>query len=106
VGVVHVLQSPTMDRVGVRELRNYTSRVVARARAGERIVITVDGIPAAEIGPIVGPPHERSMEELVAAGLVIPPRVRSETPPKAHPVKLSGRRRASDIVIEERDRGL
>lgn len=95
-----------MERIGVRELRNYASRVVARARAGERIVITVDGVPAAEIGPIVGPPHERSMEELVAAGLVIPPRVRNEPPAKAHPVKLSGRRTASDTVIEERDRDL
>jgi len=95
-----------VERIGIRELRNYASRVVARARAGERIVITVDGVPAAEIGPIVGPPHERTMEELVAAGLVIPPRVRSETPPVAHPVKLPGRRLASDIVIDDRDRDL
>ena len=92
-----------MERIGVRELRNYTSRVIARARAGERIVITVDGVPAAEIGPIVGPAHERTMEELVAAGLVIPPRVRSNSPPKAHPVKLPGRRSASEIVIEDRE---
>jgi prevent-host-death family protein len=95
-----------VDRVGVRELRNYASRVVARARAGERIIITVDGVPAAEIGPIVGPPHERTMEELVAAGLVIPRRISNDPPAKAHPVKLPGRRRASDIVVEERERDL
>ena len=93
-----------MERIGVRELRNYASRVVARARAGERIVITVDGVPAAEIGPIAGPAHERTIEELVAAGLVIPPRERNDPPAKAHPVKLPGRRRASDVVIAERDR--
>jgi len=98
--------SRAMDRVGVRELRNYTSRLVARARAGERILITVDGVPAAEIGPIVGPPHERTIEELVAAGLVIPPRVANHPPAKARPVKLPGRRRASDIVIDDRERGL
>jgi hypothetical protein len=46
------------------------------------------------------------MEELVATGLVIPPRVRTPSPPVAHPVKLPGRRRASDIVIEERGRDL
>jgi len=90
----------------VRELRNYASRVIARARAGERIIITVDGVPAAEIGPIVGPPHERTMEELIAAGLVIPRRIPNIPPAKAHPVKLPGRQMASEVVIEERDRGL
>jgi prevent-host-death family protein len=96
-----------VDRIGVRELRNYTSRVVARARAGERIVITVDGVPAAEIGPLVGKPQERSMAELVAAGLVIPPRGphgRDAGLDRPRPVRLSGRRRVSDVVIEERDR--
>lgn len=86
----------------MRELRNYASRVVARARAGERIVITVDGVPAAEIGPIVGPTHERTMAELVAGGLVIPPRQRRDAPARPHPVRLPGRRKASDVVIEER----
>jgi prevent-host-death family protein len=95
-----------MERIGVRELRNYASRVIARARAGERIVITVDGVPAAEIGPISGPPHERTLEELIAAGLVIPARERNDPPAKAHPVKLPGRRLGSDIVVDERDRDL
>ena len=34
--------SPRVERVGIRELRNYSSRVVARARAGEHIVITAE----------------------------------------------------------------
>jgi prevent-host-death family protein len=93
-----------VDRVGVRELRNYASRVVARARAGERIVITVDGVPAAEIGPIVGPAHERTMAELVAGGLVIPRRSAVDRAARPHPVRLPGRRTASDVVIEERGR--
>ena len=90
----------------MRELRNYASRVVARARAGERIVITVDGVPAAEIGPIAGPSHDRTLEELIAAGLVIPARERNDPPAKAHPVRLPGRRMGSEVVIEERDRDL
>ncbi|HVA87175.1 MAG TPA: type II toxin-antitoxin system prevent-host-death family antitoxin [Candidatus Saccharimonadales bacterium] len=93
-----------MERVGVRELRNYTSRVVARARAGERIVITVDGVPAAEIGPIVGPSHERTMAELVAGGLVIPPRTGVDRSARPHPVRLPGNRTASGVVIGERGR--
>jgi antitoxin (DNA-binding transcriptional repressor) of toxin-antitoxin stability system len=80
--------------------------VVARARAGERILITVDGVPAAEIGPISGPPRERSLEELVAAGLVVAPREANDPPSKAHPVKLPGRRQASEMVVDDRDRDL
>jgi prevent-host-death family protein len=91
-----------VERIGIRELRNYASRVVARARAGERILITVDGVPAAEIGPIGGPPHERTLEELVSAGLVLPARDRTQPPPRPHPVKLPGRRTASQVVLEER----
>lgn len=94
--------SNAVDRVGVRELRNYASRLVARARAGERIVITVDGVPAAEIGPIVSPPHERTLEELIGAGLVLPARDRSLPAPRARPVKLAGRRTAAETIIRER----
>ncbi len=93
---------PTVERIGVRELRNYASRVIARARAGEQILITVDGVPAAEIGPISGPPHERTMEEFVAAGLVIPARDRTQPAPRAHPIRLPGRRTTSEVVLEER----
>lgn len=95
-----------MERIGIRELRNYASRVVARARAGERILITVEGVPAAEIGPISGPPRERTLEELAAAGLVVPARETNDPPAKAHPVKLPGRRLASDVVSDGRDRDL
>lgn len=44
--------SRPMDRIALRELRNNASQVVRRARAGERLIIAVDGIPAAEIGPV------------------------------------------------------
>jgi prevent-host-death family protein len=70
-----------MDRVGIRELRNYASRVVARARAGERILITVDGVPAAEIGPVRRTGARMTMEELIAAGHVIPPSATTPPPP-------------------------
>lgn len=38
-----------MTEVAARELRNDTSGLIRRAGAGERIVITVNGRPAAEL---------------------------------------------------------
>ncbi len=89
-------------RIAVRELRNYASRVVRRARAGERMLITVDGVPAAEIGPIRAAPAEWTIDELVAAGLVAPPR-RSDPPAPAQPVAAPGGRSTLDILREHRE---
>ncbi len=43
-----------MATVPQRELRNNISEVLRRAEAGERIVVTVDGRPVAELGPLSG----------------------------------------------------
>lgn len=40
--------------IGVRDLRNQTSRVIDAVRAGERVTLTVHGEPVADIVP-----HER-----------------------------------------------
>jgi prevent-host-death family protein len=37
--------------VGVRDLRNRTAQVIAAVRAGERVVLTVNGEPTADIVP-------------------------------------------------------
>lgn len=37
--------------IGVRELRNETARVVDAVRSGERVVLTVRGVPVADIVP-------------------------------------------------------
>ena len=39
-------------RVASRELRNDTAGVLRRAGAGESVVITVNGEPVAELGPV------------------------------------------------------
>jgi prevent-host-death family protein len=43
-----------MATIPQRELRNHVSEVLRRAEAGERIVVTVDGRPVAELGPVTG----------------------------------------------------
>ncbi|MDQ3937931.1 MAG: type II toxin-antitoxin system prevent-host-death family antitoxin [Chloroflexota bacterium] len=92
-----------MERIGVRELRNYASRVVRRARAGERMLITVDGVPAAEIGPVSREPGQQTLEELIAAGLVIPAR-RTDRPPPPMPMPAPAGRLTREVLGEHRDR--
>jgi prevent-host-death family protein len=37
--------------IGVRDLRNRTARVIAAVKSGERVVLTVNGEPTADIVP-------------------------------------------------------
>src|SRR4029079_14955940 len=41
-----------VEQIGIRDLRNQSAAAVRRAGAGEWIVITVDGRPVAQLGPI------------------------------------------------------
>jgi prevent-host-death family protein len=41
-----------MTTVAARDLRNHTREILDRVNAGESIVITVDGRPAAELRPL------------------------------------------------------
>lgn len=92
--------SRRVDRIGIRELRNNASRVVRRAQAGHRIVITVDGVPTARIGPLDDGHPERTIDDLIAAGLVIPPRT-TAPPPAPQPVKLPAGSPTSEEILSE-----
>jgi prevent-host-death family protein len=92
-----------MDKVGIRELRNYASAIVRRARAGERIVVTVDGLPVAQIGPLDQDGAARTLDDLVAAGQVLLPRSRRPLQPAA-PIHVPGGRTTTEILREHRDR--
>jgi prevent-host-death family protein len=41
-----------MDELGIRDLRSNAADAVRRASNGERIIITVNGRPTAQLGPI------------------------------------------------------
>jgi prevent-host-death family protein len=62
-----------MEQVGVRELRANLASAVRQAGAGERVVITIDGRPVAQLGPLE-PTGSPSLDELAASGLLEPPR--------------------------------
>jgi len=55
-----------MATIPQRELRNNVSEVLRRAEAGERIVVTVDGRPVAELGPVAGSRAAATMRTLSA----------------------------------------
>jgi prevent-host-death family protein len=59
-----------MERIGVRELRSDLAAAVRRAGAGERIVVTVDGRPVAQLGPLEASDDELSLDDLAARGLL------------------------------------
>ena len=95
--------SAPMQRIPVRELRNQASRVVRRARAGERLIITVDGVPAAEIGPVSAAGRAASLDELIATGAVVAAPVR--TPPSPpNPAPAPSGRSSADVLIGLRER--
>ena len=91
-----------MERIPLRELRNHASRVVRRARAGERIVITVDGVPVAQIVPLDGA-IEPTLEALIAQGRLLARRT-SEPPQPGAPIRLPGSRTTTEVLDELRER--
>jgi prevent-host-death family protein len=71
-----------MGRVGIRELKQNASAVVARAAAGETVTITDRGKPVAQITPL---PTSR-LDQLIAAGLAIPPKGDLRDLPEPKPI--------------------
>jgi|DEB0MinimDraft_10_1074344.scaffolds.fasta_scaffold00188_26 antitoxin (DNA-binding transcriptional repressor) of toxin-antitoxin stability system len=67
-----------IPRLGVRELRSDLATQVRRAGTGERLIVTVDGTPVAQLGPIY-PDAQPGVESLAAAGLLRLP-LRSDHP--------------------------
>ncbi len=61
-----------MEQIGARELRANLAAALRSAGAGERVLITVDGRPVAQLGPLE-PAGAPTLPELAAAGLVDPP---------------------------------
>lgn len=86
-----------MESIGVRELRNNVAAVLRRAAAGERVVVTVDGIPAAQLGPIE-PPGRPTLEDLVASGLIHPPQRPGAAVTEPTPIDLAVDIRIDDVL--------
>lgn len=95
------------SRLGTRELRASLAAALRRARAGERMIITESGRPVAQLGPVDAPegtaPAQVSMDELVARGLVVPPRRRTpESGVRVAPVETYSGVRFDQVVRDLR----
>ena len=92
-----------MDRIGIRELRSEVAAQVRRAGAGERIVITVDGKPVAQLGPLEPTDAQLTLEDLAARGQVVLAR-RSDRPAPEFSMPLWAGTRIDQLVREVRGR--
>ena len=87
--------------IGVRELRANAAVTVRRAAAGDRFVITVNGRPAAQLGPLEPSVAELSLADLVSAGLLVAPR-RTDPPQLAQAVPVYAGARLDRLLRELR----
>lgn len=90
-----------MALIGMRELRGSLATYLRRAQAGERIVVTSGGRPAAQLGPLTGDDSGASLADLVAHGRVDPPRRRGDFVPD-DPVLLRSGARIDRALAEVR----
>ena len=88
-----------LAKVGVRELRANVAALVRRATSGERIVVTSDGVPVAVLGPLTPAAGAVTLDDLIAAGLVVPPG-RTDVPEAPDPAQVPIDTR-TDRVLDE-----
>jgi prevent-host-death family protein len=60
-----------MTEVSVRELRNHGGDVLDRVEAGERLTVTRNGKPVAELVPI--PRRDLALDEILRRARTLPP---------------------------------
>jgi prevent-host-death family protein len=92
-----------MERIGIRQLRADLAAQVRRATAGERLVITVDGRPVAQLGPLEAEPGRQSLDDLAAQGQLVLAR-RDDRPAPTFAMPLWAGTRIDQLVREVRGR--
>jgi prevent-host-death family protein len=93
----------TVEQVGIRELRAGLAAAVRRAGAGERILVTVDGRPVAQLGPLEPGDGGATIADLAARGLITPAR-RADRPAPSFTMPLWAGTRIDQLLREVRGR--
>jgi prevent-host-death family protein len=94
-------KSSPQNRIGIREIRQDASMILARVEGGEEFVVTNRGVPVAKLLPYQKSASEL-IEEMIAAGDITEAEGNIWDLP-APTVKLKGKS-ASQLLIEERER--
>jgi antitoxin (DNA-binding transcriptional repressor) of toxin-antitoxin stability system len=81
-----------MAHIGMREFRSALATYVRRAQMGERVVITVDGSPVAQLSNMGSDYSGITIADLVARGVVMAPRRTGDWVPSDPLVLYSGAR--------------
>ena len=81
-----------MAHIGMREFRSALATYVRRAQMGERVVITVDGSPVAQLSNMGSDYSGITIADLVARGAVTAPRRTGDWVPSDPLVLYSGAR--------------
>ncbi|WP_250037107.1 type II toxin-antitoxin system Phd/YefM family antitoxin [Paractinoplanes maris] len=91
-----------MERIGVRELKQNTSQVLARVSGGETVEITDRGHPIARLVPVGD--DRSALAKLVAAGRAVPPTGggRVPLPPRLGDESVEVAAELADLRYEER----
>lgn len=97
------MEESAVEQVGIRELRAGLSAAVRRAGAGGRLVVTVDGRPVAQLGPLDPGSDGPTIADLAARGLVVPAR-RDDRPRPGFAMPLWAGTRIDQLVREVRGR--
>lgn len=92
-----------MAHLGVRDLRRELPAAIRRAGAGERIIVTVDGTPVAQLGPLEPTDGELTLEDLAARGQLVLAR-RDDRPATAFTMPMWAGTRLDQLVREVRGR--
>lgn len=105
--VVHLSERPVIldgvTHLGVRDLRRELPAAIRRAGAGERIIITVDGTPVAQLGPLEPVDDHLSLEDLAARGQLVLAR-RGDRPTTTFKMPMWAGTRLDQLVREVRGR--
>ena len=81
-----------MAHIGMREFRSALATYVRRAQMGERVVITVDGSPVAQLSNMGSDYSGITIADLVARGVFMAPRRTGHWMPSDPLVLYSGAR--------------
>jgi prevent-host-death family protein len=92
-----------VESIGIRELRANLATAARRAEAGERVVVTIDGKPVAQLGPVEPVDRQLTIHDLAARGLLTPAR-RPDRPDPDFVMPMWAGTRLDQLVREIRGR--